>query len=159
MSHEPRPTTPIFTQVDVTTAGPTAGNTAQPTTSFGDHTGLLQEILAAQDRNNELLEELVNTMGAAHKQRINELNQWKQSNPDLARSCRQAAEALSRVQVEYLDTITDEINDSADDMMEGEFMLNEFIDRFGPRLAHLNGVIQVLAQLSSVPTPVSAPQQ
>ena len=27
------------------------------------------------------------------------------------------------------------------------------IDRFGPRLAHLNGVIQVLAQLSSVPNP------
>jgi hypothetical protein len=34
-------------------------------------------------------------------------------------------------------------------MMEGEFMLNEFVDRFGPRLAHLNGMIQVLAQLSS----------
>ena len=157
MSHEPRPTTPIFTQVDVTTAGPTAH--AQPATSFDGHSELLQEILAAQDRNNELLEELVNTMGAAHKQRINELSQWKQSNPDLARSCRRAAEALSRVQVEYLDTITDEINDSADDMMEGEFMLNEFVDRFGPRLAHLNGVIQVLAQLSSVPTPANAPQQ
>jgi len=27
--------------------------------------------------------------------------------------------------------------------------MNEFVDRFGPRLAHLNGVIQVLAQLSS----------
>jgi hypothetical protein len=28
-------------------------------------------------------------------------------------------------------------------------MLNEFVDRFGPRLAHLNGVLQVLAQLGS----------
>jgi hypothetical protein len=28
-------------------------------------------------------------------------------------------------------------------------MLNEFVDRFGPRLAHLNGVLQVLAQLSA----------
>ena len=27
--------------------------------------------------------------------------------------------------------------------------LNEFVDRFGPRLAHLNGVLQVLSQLSS----------
>jgi len=32
--------------------------------------------------------------------------------------------------------------------MDGEFMLNEFVDRFGPRLAHLNGVLQVLSQLS-----------
>ena len=30
--------------------------------------------------------------------------------------------------MEYLDTITDEINDSADGMMEGEFMLNEFVE-------------------------------
>ena len=35
-------------------------------------------------------------------------------------------------------------------MMDGEFMLNEFVDRFGPRLAHLNGVLQVLSQLSAV---------
>jgi hypothetical protein len=32
-------------------------------------------------------------------------------------------------------------------------MLTEFVDRFGPRLAHLNGVIQVLSQLSSMNTP------
>lgn len=155
MSNEPRPTTPMFTQVDVTPAG----HTPQPMAHYEGHTELLQNILAAQDRNNELMEELVGTMSAAHKQRLNELNQWKQANPDLARSCRKAAEALSRVQIEYLDTITDEINDSADGMMEGEFMLNEFIDRFGPRLAHLNGVIQVLAQLSSMPSPANASQQ
>ena len=154
MSHEPRSTTPMFTQVDVTPAS----HAPQPTSISLGQAEVLQDILAAQDRNNELLEELVGVMSTAQKQRSNELNHWKQANPDLARSCRRAAEALSRVQVEYLDTITDEINDSAEDMMEGEFMLNEFVDRFGPRLAHLNGVIQVLAQLSSTPSPANAPQ-
>jgi hypothetical protein len=52
--------------------------------------------------------------------------------------------------------MTDEINETSDDMVEGEFMLNEFVDRYGPRLAHLNGVIQVLAQLSSVPNPTNS---
>ena len=28
-------------------------------------------------------------------------------------------------------------------------MLSEFVDRFGPRMAHLNGILQVLAQLGS----------
>ena len=51
--------------------------------------------------------------------------------------------------------MTDEILETADDMVDGEFVLNEFVDRFGPRLAHLNGVIQVLAQLSSQPNPPS----
>jgi hypothetical protein len=41
-------------------------------------------------------------------------------------------------------------------MVGGEFLLNEFLDRYGPRLAHLNGVIQVLAQLSSVPNPANS---
>ena len=39
--------------------------------------------------------------------------------------------------------------------LDGDFLLNEFVDRFGPRLAHLNGVIQVLAQLSSTPNPAT----
>jgi hypothetical protein len=62
------------------------------------------------------------------------------------------------VQIEYLQRMTEEINETSDDMVEGEFLLNEFVDRFGPRLAHLNGVIQVLGQLSSVPNPANSPQ-
>ena len=86
-------------------------------------------------------------MATQQKQRASELNQWRNAHPALAAACREAAEALTRVQIEYLDRMTDEINDTSDDMVEGEFMLNEFVDRYGPRLAHLNGVIQVLAQL------------
>jgi len=41
--------------------------------------------------------------------------------------------------------------------LDGEFMLNEFVDRFGPRLAHLNGVLQVLSQLSAAPDSAGAP--
>lgn len=63
------------------------------------------------------------------------------------------------MQVDYLERITDEINDTAEDMADGEFVLNEFVDRFGPRLAHLNSVIQVLAQLSSAPTASTAPSR
>lgn len=36
-----------------------------------------------------------------------------------------------------------------EDLLDGEFVLSEFVDRFGPRLAHLNGVLQVLAQLGT----------
>jgi hypothetical protein len=146
MSHSNSSTPAMYTQVDVTASRPVtpaSGHTAM------EHTQLLRDVLTAQDRTNELLEELVGIMATSHKQRLQELHQWKNANPRLSESCREAAEALSRVQVEYLQKITEEITDTADDMECGEFMLNEFVDRFGPRLAHLNGVIQVLAQLSS----------
>ena len=39
------------------------------------------------------------------------------------------------------------MRDNYETLLDGEFMLNEFVDRFGPRLAHLNGLLQVLSQL------------
>ena len=155
MSQSRQPAPQMFTQVDVSAGGqPTPTNVGQV-----DQSGLLREMLTALDRNNELLEELVSAMAASQKQRANELNQWKQANPELAKGCRAAAEALSRVQVEYLNNLTEEITDSVETLIDGEFMLNEFIDRYGPRLAHLNGVIQVLAQLSSLPNPSNTNSQ
>jgi hypothetical protein len=118
---------------------------------FAEMAGLLRAMLAAQDRQNELLEELVNQMGAAQRQRVAELGQWKQANPNLARACRMAAESLGKIQTEYLETLTGEIGDNFETLRDGEFMLNEFVDRFGPRVAHLNGLLQVLSQLSATP--------
>jgi hypothetical protein len=114
---------------------------------------LLRQLVASQQQQNRLLEELVQQQVAANKQRANELQQWKNANPELARSCRKAAETLSRVQTQFLDVLTEEIADSEEYLVEGEYMLNEFVDRFGPRLAHLNGVLQVLAQLGSADAP------
>jgi hypothetical protein len=146
MSQDSRPTPALFTQVDITAGAQVNRPEIEPAQ---EQVTLLRNLLAAQDRQNELLEELVSQLNAAQRQRNQELGQWKQANPELARSCRIAAEALSQVQVEFLKNMTREISDSSDALMEGDFMLNEFVDRYGPRLAHLNGVLQILAQLGS----------
>jgi len=153
MSQDSRSTPALFTQVDITAGSQLSRPRDQDTSA--EQVELLRNLLTAQDRQNELLEELVNQLGSSQRQRATELNQWKQANPELARNCRQAAEALSQVQVEFLATMTREINENADALMDGEFMLNEFVDRFGPRLAHLNGVLQILAQLGSTPNPTN----
>jgi hypothetical protein len=113
---------------------------------------LMRELVSAQDRQNELLEEMMNQMAASQRQRNQELQQWKNANPELASKCRTAAEALSYVQTSFLQTMTDEVIENAEALAGGEFMLSEFVDRFGPRLAHLNGVLQVLAQLGGQPS-------
>ena len=83
------------------------------------------------------------------RNRSGELQQWKDANPLLARRCRAAAEALSQVQTEFLQSLTCDVNDNFEGMLDSEFVLNEFVDRYGPRLAHLNGVLQMLSQLSA----------
>lgn len=144
MAHDPQSS--FFTHIDVTSHA--AGSPYSDTPS-SDVVSLLQQLVASQQRQTQLLEELVQQMNAAQRQRANELGQWRDANPRLARRCREAAEALSSVQTQFLENLTEEITERADDYLDGDFLLNEFVDRFGPRLAHLNGVLQVLAQLSS----------
>jgi hypothetical protein len=146
---------PLYSQIDV--SQPQFHAAAPARGADGETAYLLRQILAGQDRQNEILEELISQIGAAQRQRVSELGQWKQANPRLARSCRAAAEALGKVQTEFLDSLTREINDNCETLLEGDFMLNEFVDRFGPRMAHLNGLLQVLSQLSATPNPASAP--
>ena len=156
MSEDRRSRPGFYSQIDVT-HGPAIPPPPVGAGGIAEVAVLLRELLAAQDRQNELLEELLNQFNASQRQRANELGQWKQANPQLARDCRAAAEALGKVQTEYLVSLTQEITDNYESLRDGEFMLNEFVDRFGPRLAHLNGLLQVLSQLSSSPNAAGAP--
>jgi len=113
---------------------------------------LLQQLLLAQEKQSLLLESLNEQAIAAHRQRTHELGQWKQANPELSHDCRQAAETLSRVQTGFLAQLTNEINSNSDSIADSDFLMNEFVDRYGPRMAHLNGVLQMLSQLSTAPT-------
>ncbi len=156
MNHDPQDLSPVF-RIDVSQNASDPANIPQPTQAQTNTelTALLQQLVIGQDRQNELLEEMVEQMNASQRQRSAELGQWKEANPVLARRCRAAAEALSQVQTEFLHNLTVDVNDNFENMLDGEFVLNEFVDRYGPRLAHLNGVLQLLSQLS-VQHPVSS---
>ena len=158
MNNEQGPKPAFFSQIDISHGATTpASGGGGGGGGVGELTCVLREILAAQDRQNELLEEMVSQFNATQRQRANELGQWKQANPRLARNCRMAAESLSKVQAEYLENLTEEINENYETLRDGEFMLNEFVDRFGPRVAHLNGLLQVLSQLSASPDQPKTP--
>jgi exonuclease VII large subunit len=148
VANEPSQFSPMF-RIDVSAepgANPPGTNASNPEEAT---VALLHQIAAGQQKQNQLLEQLVNATLSAQQQRAQELEQWKEANPRLAKSCRRAAETLSQVQTEFLETMTEEIEDGQEHLLQGDYMLNEFVDRFGPRLAHLNGVLQVLAQLGN----------
>ena len=157
MTHDSNSVPPMF-RIDVSADqnGVDASSDMEPEELM---VALLRQLVAGQMRQNELLDEINQHLSQTQKQRAMELGQWKEANPELAQSCRMAAETLSRVQTQFLANLTDEIYDNEECLLDGEFMLNEFVDRYGPRLAHLNGVLQVLSQLSSVPTPTNTQQQ
>ena len=148
MERESHEVSPVF-RIDVTQSASESQVRDTQEDTQSEMVALMHQLVMGQDRQNELLEEMVDQMGAVQRQRSTELGQWKEANPLLARRCRAAAEALSQIQTEFLHGLTVEVNDNHEDMADSEFMLNEFVDRYGPRLAHLNGVLQLLSQLGS----------
>ena len=148
MSIEQHRVSPIF-QIDV--SADASNESSEQCDPDQVMIALLQQMVANQEREMNLLEEIQQQLGAAQRQQVAELSNWKERNPDLAQWCRMAAESLSGVQTQFLESLTQEIQDNEENLLDGEFMFQEFVDRFGPRLAHLNGMLHVLGQLSANP--------
>ena len=151
MSQDPQQLPPIFDPIDVSAENKTPPADQKVDNSYNQLAPILLQMLEKIDQQNTLLEKLLTQQASQQNQRSGELDQWKEANPELARNCRSAAETLSRAQTEFLEQLTTDVCDSDETLLESNFMLGEFVDRYGPRLAHLNGVLQVLSQLSSSP--------
>ena len=149
MSQDPQNLSPMF-RIDVSAEAPgSAANPSRPedTLMVATLVALMRQMIQQQEKQNQLLEQLISATNQIQKQRQTELQQWKDANPHLAKACRKAAETLSRVQTQFLESMTEEIAENQEELLEGEFVLQEFVDKYGPRLAHLNGLLQVVAQL------------
>lgn len=145
---------PVFTQFDISANTVTSGATSMGTGDATETNRLLRDLVTLQNRSCELLAELVNQVSLQQRQRAAELKAWREANPQLADSCRHAAESLAKVHTEFLASVAREAFENAEDYADSEYALGEFIDRYGPRLAHFNGVLQLFAQLG---TPPAAP--
>lgn len=159
MSQDPRLFSPVFS-IDVCTDAHTAA-VSNKIDANELIVNLLKQLVDGQQQELKLLSEIAHWVGLSHKQRQQEIHQWKETNPDLARSCRIASEALVKVQNDYIHKLTEEAADGHETMMDSEYMLQEFIDRFGPRMAHLGGVLHMVSSLSAAKDapPPAAPAQ
>ncbi|MFM9196915.1 MAG: hypothetical protein ACKOWG_14465, partial [Planctomycetia bacterium] len=131
---------PVYTQLDISAATvqatvPSPG----PAADASETNRLLRDMVVLQHRSCELLTELVNQVSLQQRQRNAELKAWKEANPKLANACRHAAESLSKVHTEFLSSIATEAFDNAESFSDSDYALGDFLDRYGPRLAHFNG--------------------
>lgn len=140
---------PMFS-IDVTATAGSSGNRLNVDANELMVT-VLRQILTCQERQVKLLEEINAHVSYNLRQRHSELTAWKEQHPEISQACRQAAETLAKVQAQYIRNITNDVYDSEESLLESDYMLGEFVDKYGPRMAHLSGVLQMLAQLSSNP--------
>jgi hypothetical protein len=155
MSNDPSPFSPVFS-INVS-ADATSPQTREqrPADLASTLIALTRQLVEVQNRQNQLIEQLLHvnkqvlqSANQANNQRQTEIAQWRNAHPHLVRSCKSALETLSGVQTDFLQKMADEVEDSKDDLADSEYVFSDFLDRYGPRMAHLNGVLQVLSHLA-----------
>lgn len=117
-----------------------------------DLLNVMERLLLAQQHQTAMLEKFIESQtqqALIQKTQAPALEQWKAAHPELAKRCTVAFRALDEIQTELIVNLTEKIEENEDALFESEFMLMELIDRFGPRMAHLNNLRMMMHQLSS----------
>ncbi len=99
---------------------------------------------------NELrdsIDKLRRLMEKQLQQREAVLTQWKKANPQLTKKCSVTAKVLVGVHQQMLDEII-HATENPDEYLN-TFTMGEFVDKYGPRLAHLTSMVQLFTQLGN----------
>jgi hypothetical protein len=132
-------------QFEVTPVTPIPA-TEHPTPTV-EQTELLRQMLEVQ---KEQLKQLrastaVHDMGGRWRAF---LNRWQEEFPDLATACRKALPVIERAYGKLMADLTDTICQEGNDALDTDFALQEFLDRYGMRLAQLGTVLNLVGPLA-----------
>ncbi len=75
------------------------------------------------------------------------LAKWSAEFPDVGPACKQTLPALERAYLTLLSDLTAKVKDLGDDL-EDDFVLSEFLDRYGIRVNQLGGIINQLSPIA-----------
>lgn len=79
------------------------------------------------------------------------LSRWNHEFPELSEACRRAMPHLERSYGQMIADLTERLND--EDGIDSEFALQEFLDRYGMRLAQLGTILNLVAPLAEAGPP------
>jgi hypothetical protein len=76
------------------------------------------------------------------------LARWQHEFPDLSDNCRRALPSLEKCYGQMISDLTDRLSD--DEALDNDFAVQEFLDRYGMRLAQLGTILNLVAPLAEV---------
>jgi hypothetical protein len=129
-------------QIDVSSTAPPS---PAPAVATNDVVELLRQILEVQ---REQLTYQRNA-AAAHDMTArwrSFLSRWSTTFPDLSDGCRRAMPLLERCYGKMITELTERLSD--EDALENDFVVQEFLDRYGMRLAQLGTILNLVAPLA-----------
>lgn len=108
-----------------------------------------RQILDAQRQQLELAREAAQFARDQRARQISELERWQTGHERVLDQCRDSLGQLEQVHAALMGELVNHVDENHDHLVEGDFALSDFVDRFGPRLAHLNTMLAVLRPLAA----------
>jgi hypothetical protein len=84
------------------------------------------------------------------------LHRWAKEFPDVGGGCKQILPALERTYITVLQEVTERVREIGDDL-EDEFVLGEFLDRYGIRVTQLGNIISSISPIADAVPPADGP--
>jgi hypothetical protein len=102
-----------------------------------------------QKQQLELARETVQVARDQRARQNQELERWQNSHDVVLDACKATLGRLEQVHASLMLELSEYVSENYDNLLEGDFSLSDFVDRFGPRLAHLNTMLAVLRPLAA----------
>ncbi len=108
-----------------------------------------RQILDNQRQQLELAREATQIARDQRSRQIAELERWQHSHEDVIDDCKTALGQLETVHASLMGDMAAYVEENHENLEAGDFALSDFVDRFGPRLAHLNTMLAILRPLAA----------
>jgi chromosome segregation ATPase len=142
---------------------PTGQGPAQHVPNLNDPVGLLhllvnlqnqslelqRQMMEQQRQQLELAREVAQISREQRARQMAELERWQSGHENVLESCRESLGSLEQVHAALMGELAHYVRENYENLLDGEFALTDFVDRFGPRLAHLNTMLAVLRPLAA----------
>lgn len=76
------------------------------------------------------------------------LARWQDEHPAFAGHCQKAYPLMEKAYVQTLVTLVEELAEKGDDALDGDFAVQEFLDRYGMKLGQLSHLISIVGPLA-----------
>ncbi len=108
---------------------------------------LQKQSLEVQRQQLELARESSNIGRDQRTRQLAELERWQSTHESVVENCKDSLSKLESVHASLMGELTDYVADNHENLVDGDYALTDFVDRFGPRLAHLNTMLAILRPL------------
>jgi hypothetical protein len=109
----------------------------------------LRQLLEVQRQQLDLSRETVQVSREQRARQGAELERWQVGHDHVLDACRDTLGRLEQVHASLMGELANYVEENHENLLEGDFSLSDFVDRFGPRLAHLNTMLAVLRPLAA----------